>query len=167
MEQFVSILTMLIVMTVSAHSARATNNAAAGFEKLKSLVGEWQGKTSEGEAVTLSYQLVSSGTALMETLTQANEPNMITIYHLNGDKIMMTHYCSVGNQPRMQAAVPAGDIKSLRFVFLDGANLKSHGDGHIHSLTVTFQDNDHFTQEWTWRDGGKDSHSRHSFTRKP
>ena len=166
MEQVVSILTMLVVMTYSAQAARTSNNAPAAFEKLKSLVGEWQGKSPEGVEATLTYQLISGGTAVMETLKPGNEPGMVTVYHLNGDKVMMTHYCSAGNQPRMQAAVAAGDVKALAFVFLDGANLAGHGDGHIHGLTLTFDDKDHVTQEWVWRDGGKEVQMKHTFTRK-
>ena len=166
MEQLLSIFMMVVMMAFAGHAAPATNNASVAFEKLKSLVGEWQGKSPEGVEASLTYQLISGGTAVMETLKPANEPGMVTIYHLNGDRVMMTHYCSAGNQPRMQAAVPAGDVKTLAFVFVDGANLAGHGNGHIHGLNLTFLDKDHVTQEWIWRDGGKDVQMKNTFTRK-
>src|SRR5687767_712785 len=93
-EQLLSIFMMVVVMAFAGHAAPATNNASAAFEKLKSLVGEWQGKSPEGVEASLTYQLISGGTAVMETLKPANEPGMVTIYHLNGDRVMMTHYCS-------------------------------------------------------------------------
>jgi hypothetical protein len=55
----------------------------------------------------VSYQLISGGAAIMERIMPPNEPSMVSIYHLDGDKLMMTHYCSAGNQPRMQAEAQA------------------------------------------------------------
>jgi hypothetical protein len=92
----------------------------------------------------------------MEILDPISEPSMATIYHLDGDKLVMTHYCSIGNQPRMLAQVPAGEIKNLSFTFVDATNLAKPSDGHMRYLTLTFQDKDHLTQVWTWRQDGKD-----------
>ena len=157
MRHQVSILLMLTIITSPAPLASAQSNAAAGFEKLKSLVGEWQSKSTEGPTVTVSYQLISGGTALMETLKPANEPGMVSVYHLDGDNLRMTHFCTAGNQPRMRAEAPSGDIKQLRFVFVDATNLAKSSDDHIHGVTITFQDKDHITQEWAVRERGKDS----------
>lgn len=157
MRHQISILLMLSIITAPVPSASAQSHAAAGFEKLKSLVGEWQSKSPERPTVTVSYQLISGGTALMETLMPANEPGMVSVFHLDGDNLRMTHYCTAGNQPRMRAEVPSGDIKQLRFVFVDATNLAKSSDDHIRGVTITFQDKDHITQEWAVREGGKDS----------
>jgi len=157
---------MLTIITVSINSASAQSRAAAGFEKLKSLVGEWQSKSPDGQGVTVSYQLLSGGTALMETLKPSNEAGMVSVYHLDGDNLRMTHYCTAGNQPRMRAEAPSGEIKQLRFVFVDATNLAKLSDDHIHGLTITFQDKDHITQEWAVREGGKDTFTTHKLERK-
>ena len=81
---------------------------------------------------------------------------MVSVYHLDGGVLRMTHYCSAGNQPRMRAEAPSGEIKQLRFVFVDATNLAKSSDDHIRGLTLTFQDKDHITQEWAVREGGKD-----------
>jgi hypothetical protein len=128
MKRCVSILLAFTGITLSAHSVLAQSTAAAGFEKLKALVGEWQGTGPHGK-VNLSYQLISGGSALMEILDPISEPSMATIYHLDGDKLVMTHYCSIGNQPRMLAQVPAGEIKNLSFTFVDATNLAKPSDG--------------------------------------
>lgn len=70
---------------------------------------------------------------------------------------MLSHYCSAGNQPRMRAEVPAGEIKSLDFKFVDATNLKKATDGHINHMTIKFQDKDHVTVIWNWRENGQDS----------
>jgi hypothetical protein len=128
----------------------------AGFEKLKSLAGEWQGQKTDGKTVNVSYQVVSGGNSVMETLEPSGEPSMITLYHPDANKVMMTHYCSVGNQPRMSAQVPAGEIKAINFVFVDATNMAKSSDPHMHSLALNFQDKDHLTQVWTMRMDGKD-----------
>jgi hypothetical protein len=121
-----------------------------GFEKLKSLVGDWTGKTDGGSPVTASYKLVSSGTALMETLHPSGEMEMVTLYHPDGERLMMTHYCAAGNQPRMQSEKSSADPKTLSFKFVDATNLSGPNDGHMIGLDVTFEDADHFTQKWNW-----------------
>ena len=69
---------------------------------------------------------------------------------------MMTHYCSAHNQPRMRSnAVDAGGRK-ITFDLVDVTNLSAPDAGHMKRLVVTVTDNDHFTQEWTWTQQGRD-----------
>jgi hypothetical protein len=166
MRHRVSTLLALTIISVSVNSGLAQSRAAAGFEKLKSLVGEWVSKSPDGQTVTVSYQIISGGAALMETLKPANEPGMVSVYHLDGDSLRMTHYCTAGNQPRMRAEATSGEIKQLRFIFVDATNLAKPSDDHIRGITITFQDNDHITQEWAAREGGKDSLTTHRLERK-
>jgi hypothetical protein len=91
---------------------------------------------------------------------------MVTMYYPDGSRIMMTHYCSEGNQPRMRAQVPSGDVGSLAFAYVDATNLPSPDAEHMHKLVVRFQDADHFTQEWTHRKAGKEEAGIFKYTRK-
>ncbi|MBI4831692.1 MAG: hypothetical protein HY801_09100 [Candidatus Lindowbacteria bacterium] len=130
------------------------------FKKMKSLVGEWQGKSTDGKSANVSYALVSDSSALMEVLSVAGEPQMVTMYHPDGDRLMMTHYCSAHNQPRMRSQAGLEGNK-IAFDFMDATNLSSPDAGHMRKLVVTFEDNDHFTQDWTWREKGNEG--THSF----
>jgi hypothetical protein len=132
-----------------------TVNAAGGsdFDKLKTLEGRWEATTPEGKT-PITFQVISNGTALIETIV--NE-NMVTVYHPDGEAILMTHYCAAGNQPRMRAQGSRGD--SLVFQFVDVANLKQSADGHMQRLVIKFKDADHVTEEWTWKEGGKETTS--------
>lgn len=128
---------------------------SAGFEKMKTLVGDW---TAVGDAeghdakVQVSYALTSAGSAVMETL-QTSHGAMVTIYHPDGESVMMTHYCAAGNQPRMRAK--GNGEKELAFSFVDATNLPSSEATHMHDLKITFDDADHITQEWMTSSGGK------------
>ncbi len=166
MKRCLSILLSLAIVVLAANVVSAQSKAAPEFEKLKSLVGEWQGQAPDGKAVTVSYQLVSGGNSVLETISPSGEPGMVTVYHLNGDKLMMTHYCSLGNQPRMNAQMVTGEIKSLNFTFVDATNLPKATDAHMHNLAFTFKDKDHLTQMWTLRKDGKDTPMTFNLERK-
>ena len=160
---------LLVALLAVAVAAAAERSAHPGWEKLKSLAGEWQGTmTHEGQAmsVSVSYTLVSSGTSLMERMTTPDGEDMVTMYHPDGARIMMTHYCSGGNQPRMRAEFPLGEPQSLTFNFIDVTNLASPKDEHMRKLVVKFQDADHFTQGWTHRKAGKEETGVFKYARK-
>jgi hypothetical protein len=130
------------------------SNAAAAFEKLKSLAGTWDTTAPEGGPATITYTVVSNGTTVMETISHKTEPDMITMYTVDGDHIVLTHYCGLGNQPHMRASVPAGDIKELKFSFVDGGNMKK-SDMHMHALDMKFIDGTHVQETWSLYDKGK------------
>ena len=148
-----AILTLALSLTPAMGHARADANP--GFEKLKMLVGEWDGTDAQGKSVRVSYKLVSAGTTLLETLSPDGESEMITLYTMDGDQVALTHYCSANNQPRMRTMPNAGDADELDFSFVGATNLANPGVGHMHGLVISFQDRDHFTQEWTWRERGQ------------
>jgi len=131
---------------------------------MKSLVGTWQG-TAHGEPVSVTYTLVSNGTSLMESLTGDHDTNMITMYAPDGASIVATHYCAAGNQPRMRARAPAGDVKSLDFQFVDATNTAAAPE-LMKRLVISFQDPNHFTQAWTSSTAGKEQTTDFVYTRK-
>ncbi|MSR57807.1 MAG: hypothetical protein EXS05_09050 [Planctomycetaceae bacterium] len=123
--------------------------AAARFDHLKALVGEWQGTAKHGTTefeTTVSYKLTSGGKTLMETQFPGTDHEMITMYHLDGDNLMLTHYCAAGNQPRMKAE--PGTIQVIVFKFMDGTNLDLAKDMHMHDATLVLVDDDHIRSEW-------------------
>jgi hypothetical protein len=151
-------LAALLVVAVAAPAAPGTNPA---WEKMKSIVGEWEGTMTHGDEmkvpVKVSYSMVSGGTSLMERMNAPDDSHdMVTMYYPDGSRIMMTHYCSEGNQPRMRAQAATGEPKSLAFDFVDATGLASPQAEHMRKLVVRFDDADHFTQEWTHRKAGKE-----------
>ena len=127
------------------------------FERMTSLVGEWKGASVDGKPATVTYTLVSDNSALMERLAMGGESEMVTMYHPDGDHLMMTHYCSAHNQPRMRSQTVAAGSKNITFDLVDVTNLSAPDAGHMKKLVVTFEDKDHFVQEWTWREKGMEA----------
>jgi hypothetical protein len=104
----------------------------------------------------VSYRVISNGSVLEETMKNGTEDMMVTIYHLDGDRLMVTHYCGAGNQPRMVATPDPAKPNVFAFKFLDATNLSGTQVGHMRDLVLTLLDNDHITQQWTWREKDKE-----------
>jgi hypothetical protein len=155
MKAMRSVLFLLAVMGLAVAPASAQSKAQASFDKLKTLAGNWEG-TASGVLSRVSYRVISNGSVLEETMQNGAEDAMVTIYHLDGDRLMVTHYCGAGNQPRMVAAPNPKNPSVIAFRFLDATNLSSTQEGHMRDLVVTLVDQDHFTQQWTWREKTKE-----------
>jgi len=141
----------------------ALADSPTGMDQIKALTGEWDGTNSEGKPLHLSFKLVSGGTAVMETM-QAGPEDMVTMYYPDGNSVMMTHYCMAQNQPRMKASASA-DAKTMSFQFVDATNLASANAGHMHHLVLSFPDDKHLSEQWTWTQDGKDKVDTMTLTR--
>jgi hypothetical protein len=125
-------------------------DAKAAFERLKSLAGEWRGKAGHGEpgeAAVVRWESISGGTAVMETLFPGTPHEMRSVYHLDRGDLVMTHYCAMGNQPRVRLAA-ASTADELVFEFAGGTNLDPKKDSHIHSGRIRFKGLDELEAEW-------------------
>src|SRR6266550_1348500 len=110
---------------------------AACFARMKKLAGDWVRKDPQGkEMLVARYRTISGGTALEETLMPGSE-EMVSIYYMDGDNLVMTHYCSMGNQPHLKATAGSTPSK-IEFVCSGkGGNMKSENDMHIHHALFT------------------------------
>jgi hypothetical protein len=147
----VGLALVLGAMSFAGAQEKKESPAAAALEKLKKLAGDWT--LGEGKGTSFSYRVVSSGSAVMETLFPGTPHEMITMYHLDGGDLVLTHYCALGNQPRMKAKL-GGDPKTLAFEFAGGSNLDPASDRHMHEAKIVFVDDDHMRSEWTTFDKG-------------
>ena len=158
-------LLLVSLLFVSADAVSAQMNATEGFNRLKALAGEWEGDGGPNESsITISYEIVSGGEAVIETRAPLNEPTMVTVFHLDGDSLMLTHYCAAGNQPRMRAVALTDEI--MDFNFVDVTNLSEPAEGHMRGLTFHFDSEDTMRQVWTWHQGGEDTSSSFVLKRK-
>jgi hypothetical protein len=140
-----------------APAAAGEAAASAAFDRLKSLAGEWRGQTGDGKPATLTYTVIAGGHTVMEVYRAGSaEQAMYTLYHLDGERLMLTHYCVSNNQPRMQADL-SGAPGEIRFAFFDATNLDDPNDGHMHRALIRFHDDDHISNAWTFRSKGADA----------
>lgn len=120
------------------------------WQKLKTLVGQWEGTMEEGGKqlpATVEVRLTGDGSALMHVMGKDGPYEMVTMIHPDGKRILATHYCAAHNQPRM-ALVPAKAPNQVAFDFVDGTNI-GPGEGHMKGVVFTFTDADHHEEAWT------------------
>jgi hypothetical protein len=146
--------------------AEERSKSALAFERLVSLVGEWKG-VQDGTEFQVIYTLTANNSALMEEFRPKEGPTMVTMFTVDGDHLLATHYCAAKNQPNM-ATGTIGDpqAKSLAFDLVRVTGLRSPGDWHNTALVVTLEDRDHVTQEWTYLYGGKSGKTLFHFARQ-
>ena len=153
----------LVVLTLSA-AGRGEEAAKAApthpqLEKLKKLAGTWVEADKDGkptDKVVSVVKVTAGGSAVHETLFPGQPLEMVSVYHLDKGELVMTHYCVLGNQPRMKAAAGAKP-NQIRWEFAGGTNLDPAKDAHMHGATVTIVDDDHIEIEGEAWENGKPS----------
>lgn len=129
------------------------------FEKLKKIAGTWVEADADGkptEKVASIVRLTAGGSAIHETQFPGQPMEMVSVYFIDKGNLMMSHYCALGNQPRMKAD-PSSPANQIRWVFDGGTNFDPAKDAHMHSAVLTFVDDDHIQIEGEGWEGGKPS----------
>jgi hypothetical protein len=169
--------------TYSAHAASkpvAKSDAQVSFTLLKALAGTWQASSvtldppqpemGSGMPMQVSLRVTSRGNALvheMGDMGNSGDPTLhdhpVTMFYLDGDRLLLTHYCDAGNRPRMAARTPP-DGKTVEFDFVDVAGGTQHG--HMHHAVFTIIDAKHHIEDWTYMmPGDKLVHAHLDLTR--
>jgi hypothetical protein len=162
-------LSVVVLMSLSsvafaqADAQKPQSDAQKSFEKLKALAGSWEGKVTtvppqagmgDGGVVQVSLRVTSRGNALVHEMKEAGTPDdparndhPVTMFYLDSDRLLLTHYCDAGNRPRMVART-SPDGKTVEFDFLDvSGNLQY---GHMQHAVFTVIDANHHTEDWTF-----------------
>jgi hypothetical protein len=161
----------LVYVLIAAGGASAQNQpqerskSAAVFKQLTSLVGEWEA-VQEGVPVKETYRLTANGSVLMSETKPADSQPMITMFTVDGDHLIATHYCVAGNQPQMITGAPGDLEKGVTFSLERVTGMKTPDDWHNTGVTLTLDDKDHMTQRWTYLYKGKTGMAVFHYTRK-
>src|SRR5688572_9984233 len=133
--------TILAAAMVSISAAEPQKKAAPGspeFERMKSLVGTWQGTADMGQGpveMTVQYRLIAGGTVLEERSFPGTPHEMVTMFYEKDGKLALTHYCVMGNRPAM--VLDSADAKSLKFAFDKNCGINTSKEPHMHALKLT------------------------------
>ena len=151
-----SIRLTLLTVALLATTAFAQTDAQKAFTSIKNLPGTWEQKRADGRTLQVTFKAVSGGSAVMSEILGQGPENMISMFNMDGpNKLLMTHYCGAGNQPRMQASV-SPDGKTITFTYVDATNLEAPDAGHMQKMVLTVLDENHHTEDWTFADHGKE-----------
>jgi len=125
----------------AAGEAPAQKNSSAEFERMKTLIGTWKGKTDIGQGpvdLTVQYRLLAGGSVLEERVFAGTPNEMMTMYYDRDGKLAMTHYCMMGNRPGM--LLKSADAQTLKFDFDKTCGIDPRKESHMHGLTIRFDD---------------------------
>jgi len=145
-------------------AAAPKSDAQMSFDTMKNLAGSWEGPVTtspqavevEGKPAQILLRVTSRGNALMHDLTVAGIPdNPITMFYLDSDRMLLTHYCDAGNRPRMTGKL-SPDGKKVEFEFLD---IAGNPQFHMHHAVFTIIDANHHTEDWTFMMKDKPIHA--------
>lgn len=154
----------ILSLIFASTSLLAQSDAQKVLDRFKSMAGAWEGKSPAGYANEVTYQLMAGGTAVMGEIHNGSG-DMTSLFYVDTDRLLMTHFCPGGNQPRMTATI-SPDLKVVSFDFLDATNLPAPTAGHMHRVVYLFSDEDHYSEEWTWKQEGKEARFHYEMQRK-
>jgi hypothetical protein len=126
----------------------------AMFNQIKGLAGKWSVKGSDANMKgEIDFAVSSNGSIVRETMFPGTPHEMTNVYHLDGPSVVMTHYCAMGNQPRMRATT--GDKAQIAFHCDSVTNMTSPTEMYMGEMTLTFKDKDHVSENWRHTKDGK------------
>jgi hypothetical protein len=163
MKSLRAMLSVTFLMALST-VALAQSDAQKSFDNLKVLAGAWEGRVTTDPSMPgmdkpnalmqVTMRVTSRGNALVHEIKEAGTPDdpmkydhPVTIFYIDSDHLLLTHYCDAGNRPRMTARI-SPDGKKVEFDFLDLSGGTQFG--HMDHAVFSFINADHHTEDWTY-----------------
>lgn len=128
------------------------------FERMKKLVGTWEGTVDMGEKgamkSTLTYKLTAADSAIVETVFEGMPHEMTSVYHDDSKRrLTMIHYCAEHNQPKLALTDMVGN--RLAMDLSQDSDIEVAKEMHVHSVVILFDGDDKMTQQWIGFENGK------------
>lgn len=136
---------------------QTANAAEEAFTRLSALAGMWRNADDADSALRVHFYLTARGTTLVEEWMAGDRPHSLTLYHLAGPTLMVTHYCPQGNQPRLMLSEREAD-DAISFAFFDATDL-SGDESALHDLAIAIVGDDRIVRSETYRQGSESAPS--------
>jgi hypothetical protein len=157
---------ILLVTLLSLTTVKGADQVIprAVFTQLRTLVGNWEGKTEKGRVLKVSYRLTANDSVLVETWTLGPKRESLTLYHMDEDSLVATHYCALGNQPRLRLK-EGGSASVFIFEFVSATNLPKPEAAHQHQFELELLQPNSFARSETYLENGKGDPERIVYSR--
>jgi len=147
------LLILLVALGISGSmAAEPPGDTASGreiFARLGKLIGSWSGTTASGRTHAVNFRYTAAGTVLVETWTLGAGRESMTLYALDGERLLATHYCPQGNQPRLEYSGTDAAGRA-QFRFIDGTNLHVAGHSHQQAFWIRIDNEQAFSRSETY-----------------
>ena len=148
-----------LLVSHAASSAFADPSVDILPAQLTELAGSWRPADNPASRLRVHFSLTAGGTVLVESWEKEGLPHSLTLYHRDGTRLIATHYCPQGNQPRLTAArtstVRPGEAWSMQFLFRDATDLGGD-EAHLHRLRLAQVGADRLSRAESYRHEGKE-----------
>ena len=168
---FALLLVSVLAVGAAPTLADMAKTPADVFDQLRALEGSWAvmaeqtaGEPHDEEASLtgrFDFRVTGGGSVVMETMNAGTSHEMINMYHMDGDDLVLTHYCAAGNQPTMKLDRDGLGEGKMNFAFTGGTNLDPAVDQHIHSAEFSWLEDGRLTADWTAWGGGEENAVMH------
>jgi hypothetical protein len=151
----------IVVFAMAIFAVHFSNQAQAdAFASLQSLRGKWVARqTDANTTVDVIYDVASKDSVITEHFGKE-----LTVFYRDGNKLLLTHFCNVGNQPRLKLQ-QGGSPDLLEFKFVDATNLSKPDASHVDHITYRFVNKDQMEGTWTWKKGDRFESEQYLMTR--
>lgn len=160
-----SIAALVTLVALTSCQVATTDHAAcsdmppykgsAAFQRMKTLVGKWEGESPMMGKMKTEFRLIAGDSVIEERFAAGTPMEMLSTYYDVNGKLTMKHYCMLRNQPQMKLTKSAAD--SLTFDLAPTPGLNPAKDKHMHGATYTFIDANQFKLDGVAWENGKPS----------
>ena len=103
---------------------------------------------------------------MIETIFPGEADEMVTVYHMNGPDLLLTHYCAA-NAPVMKF-VKTDKPGEIKFAFEGGTNFDPKSDMHVHEGAYQIKNGNLIQEDFVvFSDGKANSKINSLLRRKP
>lgn len=151
-------LAAVVLVALPAQAEPNDREAAlAMFERFKALEGQWRAESTAGWSEITRYEVIARGSVVMSSTEFRDAPDrkMVTMFYVDGDRLVAVHYCEARNQPFLVATELDPAAGTVRFEFDHGGNLPDRDHGHMDSAVYQLPTDDDFSSRWSWFQDGE------------
>ena len=95
----------------------AQSDAHKSFDLLKGLEGNWAGKNQQGQpSIQVTFRMTAGGSALMSEILGKGPENMITMFHMDGDRLLDDALLRSGQPAAHEGHCVGREIRQLRIL---------------------------------------------------
>ena len=144
-----------IVLTLIGFTAFADETKKSSpLDPIKALAGKWEEPAEGGmPANVVEFKVTAAGGSVVETMFPGMPHEMVNVYTVDGEDVIVTHYCASKNAPRMK--LTKNENGRMLFEFIDGANINPEKT-YMGKLELTVHGPDEIEENWTSITKGKE-----------
>ena len=107
----------------------------------------------------MKYEVGSKESIVMEQFGKE-----LSVIYVDGENLLMTHFCNAGNQPRLRLK-KGGQPGVLEFEMFDITNLKDASTPHVERIVYKVTDGTRMTLEIFWKKGQSEESEKYTLSR--